>query len=365
MQHGRQWVSNIQRAGRRYRFQVGGLPDRDGTTTRWHSFDTQEEAEKARRQVLAGIRRLQQAAEALTWAEAIDQYCTARAEECRALSIGTLRGRLRRFFHDALQPAKLTADQAQALYNTLRPKVSVQEHRHCLSRARALGAWLVSQGMWKDNPLAVVKPVGRPNRGKPQLTRDEARTLMRWCLIQNADEGAAATLTLLLLGLRASELCGLTIRDLDDGGTLLHVRGTKTAAAKRTLGVPYPTRDAPDVPDLRSLLLRQAERARRRPTKPQGEMVSISPPLWGRDRWWVHREVTRCCKAAGVPLVPPHGLRGTWASLARAVATAPVAVAATLGQAGTEVQERHYARPDAIAAGHQVAVLQVIRGGTR
>jgi integrase len=265
MQHGRQWVSNIQRAGRRYRFQVGGLPDRDGTTTRWHSFDTQEEAEKARRQVLAGIRRLQQAAEALTWAEAIDQYCTARAEECRALSIDTLRGRLRRFFHDALQPAKLTADQAQALYNTLRPKVSVQEHRHCLSRARALGAWLVSQGMWKDNPL----------------------------------------------------------------------------------------------------LLRQAERARRRPTKPQGEVVTISPPLWGRDRWWVHREVTRCCKAAGVPLVPPHGLRGTWASLARAVATAPVAVAATLGQAGTEVQERHYARPDAIAAGHQVAVLQVIRGGTR
>ena len=40
---------------------------------------------------------------------------------------------------------------------------------------------------------------------------------------------------------------------------------------------------------------------------------------------------------------------------------APVAVAATLGQAGTEVQERHYARPEAVAAGHQETVVQVLR----
>lgn len=306
-QHRRQWVSTIQRAGRKFRFQVGGVPDGNGTTTRWHSYETEEEAQVARRHLLAGIRRLQQAAEALTWHQAIEDFCASLAEECQPQSIATLRGRLRRFFVHLSLPARLNADQAQGLYDTLRPKVSVQEHRHCLSRARALGTWLVNQGLWKDNPLAKIRPVGRPKRGKPQLTRDEARTLLAWCIGQAGDEGAAATITLLFLGLRASELCGLTVRNLDDGGRLLHVHGTKTEAARRTLGIPK---------ELRPILLAQAVVARRRPHN--GE----SPLLWGRDRWWVHREVTRCCRQAEVPVVPPHGLRGTWASLARAVATA-------------------------------------------
>lgn len=350
MQNARQWVSKIQHVGRKYRFQVGGLPEGEGTSTRWHSYETEKEAETARRHILAGIQRIRQAAEALTWAEAIDNYCVARAEECRSSSIETLRGRLRRFFTEGQQPAKLNGDQAQALYDALRPKVSVQEHRHCLSRARALGAWLVEQGLWKENPLAKIKPVGRPNRGKAQLTRDEARKLLRWCLAQVGDDGATATVTLLLLGLRASELCGLVVRNLDDGGALLHVHGTKTEAARRTLGVPE---------ELQPVLRAQALVARRRP---KGDLAAVSPALWGRDRWWVHREVTRCCKEADVPPVPPHGLRGTWASLARAVATAPTAVAEALGQAGTEVQERHYAKPEAMAAGAQRSVLKVLRG---
>ena len=60
---------------------MGGLPEGEGTSTRWHSYETEKEAETARRHILAGIQRIRQAAEALTWAEAIDNYCVARAEE--------------------------------------------------------------------------------------------------------------------------------------------------------------------------------------------------------------------------------------------------------------------------------------------
>lgn len=365
-QREREYISGIVQHGRRFRFEVGLL---DGTR-KIESYDTREEAEIEHKAAHRARDRAERAAQALSWAQAIEGYCGGLAETgALPRSVETVRGRLKRYFAPVLEDvAQITAEGAERLYRDLRVRksqagkdLSVQEHRHCLSRAKALGAWMVEKKHWRANPLSAVKAMGKPNRGKPQLTRDESRTLIAWILApeQARDEGAAATLILLVFGLRASELCALEARDVDDGGSLLHVRGTKTDAARRDLVVPGPTPEQPHVVDVRGVLLAQVERARRRP---RGEVPCISPVLWGRDRWWVHREVTRCCERAGVPVVPPHGLRGTNASLARSAGAAPQVVADSLGHAGTAVQERHYALPGAVAAGHQQAVRGVLAG---
>jgi integrase len=214
---------------------------------------------------------------------------------------------------------------------------------------------MVEKGRLKVNPLADIKAKGSPNRGKPQLTMDEWSRFIRWCVNEalRGDEGAAAAAVVAAFGVRASEACGIGVRDVDQGGTVLVIRGTKSEAADRSLAVPRPQTPDDPTPNLWRLLQDQIVRAKR------AERVQ----LFGRDRWWIRREVIRCCEAAGVPVVCPQGQRGTWASTARRVATAPVEVALSMGHAGTAVQDRHYAQPEARAAGAQRAALSVMKGG--
>jgi hypothetical protein len=93
-----------------------------------------------------------------------------------------------------------------------------------------------------------------------------------------------------------------TVRNLDDDGRLLWITDAKTQAGVRRLEVP---------PQLQEHLQRLA-----RDKRPADR-------LFGRNvhRHWVLRAVRRICKAAGVPRVPSHGLRGTHATLAVLPAT--------------------------------------------
>ena len=122
----------------------------------------------------------------------------------------------------------------------MRAEVTVDTHRNALAAAKVFGAWCVEQRWLKDNPASRVKPIGERNRGKPQLRIDETRKLVELCLTL-ADQGhvgAVAVLTLLLLGLRASEVTDRVCRDLDDEGCLLWVPFGKTRRSKRALEVP-------------------------------------------------------------------------------------------------------------------------------
>ena len=355
----RQYVSDaVYPRGRRFGFLVGGLLESTGQKNgqRWFTYPTREEAEKERLKWKKAAQHVNAEAEAKTFADAIEDYCEDRREEMRPRSLETLRGRLRRFFATKLdEPALLSPAAGQTRYDELRPTVSVQEHRHCLSRAKAFSAWMVEKGRWRQNPLAGVKPKGSPNRGKPQLTMDEWVRFVRWCVIeaQRGDEGAAVAAVVASFGVRASEACGLSVRDVDQGGMVLVVRGTKSEAADRSLEVPRPKTPDDQTPNMWRLLQDQIVRAKR------AERVQ----LFGRDRWWVRREVIRCCVAAGVPVVPPHGLRGSWASTSRRIGAVPLEVAFGLGHAGTSVQDRHYVQPGASAQGAQRTALAVLRGG--
>jgi integrase len=68
------------------------------------------------------------------------------------------------------------------------------------------------------------------------------------------------------------------------------------------------------------------------------------------NRQTVLRHVRRICEAAGVPTVSPHGLRGTHASLAMTAGATGDLVASALGHESFTTTERHYARPEAVAA---------------
>jgi integrase len=75
-------------------------------------------------------------------------------------------------------------------------------------------------------------------------------------------------------------------------------------------------------------------------------------------RWWVKR----LCKAAGLPEVTPHGLRGTNATASMQVNTNPHLVAAALGHESIAVTMRHYVDRDAVAAVRQRTAVSNLVG---
>jgi integrase len=185
-----------------------------------------------------------------------------------------------------------------------------------------------------------VQGLGRRRLGKPQLTTDEARRFLAKALELAADdEGAIAAAMALLMGMRAGEIVERTVRNLDDDGRLLWITDAKTQAGVRRLEVP---------PQLQEHLLRLARGKR------------PADRLFGRatHRHWVLRAVHRICKAAGVPRVPSHGLRGTHATLAVSAGATSHVVAAALGHESFATTARHYARTEAIESAVQERVLE-------
>src|SRR5450432_1078327 len=169
------------------------------------------------------------------------------------------------------------------------------------AEAKTFHRWCRDKGWTKINAFEHVQGLGRRRRGKPQLTTDEARKFLAKALelAEDDDDGAIAAAMALLMGMRASEIVERTIRNLDDDGRLLWITDAKTQAGVRRLEVP---------PQLQAHLQRIAR------GKEQGDRL-FGP---GATRYWVLRSVQRICKAAGVPIVPAHGLRGTHATLASA-----------------------------------------------
>lgn len=221
------------------------------------------------------------------------------------------------------------------------------------SAVRACRTWLRWCGSRGYLPARQVEQLlelqvdGRRKRGKPQLTVDEARAFMA-AAVQMGGEGPAAALCPLLLGLRAREVLDRRVRDLDDGGALLWVWSGKTEAARRRVEVPEP---------LRAMLLEVAAgRA------PGARLFGRGP---ARSNNWLGGWVRKVCEAAMVPVVCPHGLRGTHATLAEAAGLSSHLVAQNLGHTSPEITGRHYTAPGTRAAVNQRVVLEVISGGRR
>ena len=210
-----------------------------------------------------------------------------------------------------------------------------------LAAARGFAGWCVEQGWLRADPFAELEAEGARARGKAQLRIDEARRFVEHALAEGDERGLAAAMAL-LMGLRASEIVGRVVRDVDDGARVLWIERAKTRKGDRHLEVPEVLR-----PRLAALVAGRAG----------GDLL-----FGDRDRHWVGYHVRRLCRAAGVPVVCPHGLRGTQASIAvRAVPAEHVAE--QLGQTGAAVTRRHYLASGAEQDGRQRAALRVLAGG--
>jgi integrase len=253
---------------------------------------------------------------------------------------------------------RLGTEAAKALYVALRarptrhstedkPRVrSDSEHQACLAAARRFGDWLVKERIWTSNPIAEVAPVGRPKAGeesKVQLRRDEAVLWLAEAKRQ-AQEGqvdALAAAACFVGALRVSEVLERQVRDLEDQARCLFVPKSKSRAGRRRV----PMRP------LAELLRAQVVRAAAAP-RSEGVVVQLSPPLFPElDCYAVRRAVHRICRAAGVPIITTHALRGTMISLAAAGGEALGAIADDVGHASEAVTRRSYATADAQTEG--------------
>ncbi len=223
----------------------------------------------------------------------------------------------------------ITPHQAQKLYDAMATRkhnrgtgYAAATHRAALTEAKRFAGWCVKRGLLRHNPVAGIEPVGRKNRGKEQLRGDEARKLLDYCLASygNGNQHALIPLMCLGLALRASEVCGLDARDVDDGGQTLWITRSKTEAGKRRLEVAGP---------IAACLAHQAK----------GRIG----PLFGKcTPAMVYHHVTRICARAGVTVVCPHGLRGTHATLAASKGATSALLMEALGHTSIAVTRAHY-----------------------
>jgi integrase len=238
---------------------------------------------------------------------------------------------------------ELTCTVVAACWKERATGKAVDTNSNTLAQAKTFVKWLAKKNWLKaTNLLDGIEVLGERRRGKPQLTEDESKKFLTHALAsaEEGDTSAVAAACALLVGLRASEIAERIVRDLDAGGTKLHVTRAKSSAGIRTMKVPAV---------LQPLLKRLAEGK-----QPSDRLFG------GADRFWIRRHVRRLCKAAGVPVVPPHGLRGTHGRLAVEAGVSGDVVAKSLGHESFTVTERHYAGSDAVAAARVDRVAEAL-----
>ena len=321
-------------------------PDEQGRRAR-STFDSEREAQRFIDEFYAAA----QGAFGATVAQAVDEYLASRREA--GLKAGTvttlayrLKGLLQTTERDRLVRA-LTPAIAKRLFAARRTKrggrPSVDTQIGELVAVHGWAAWCIGRGYLRSDPFADVEVAGAKSRGKKQLRIDEARRFTDAAIGERTEAGLAAAMAL-LMDLRASEIIERQVRDVDDRGSVLWIDRAKTAAGDRHLEIP--------------LALRDALAARCSGRKPEDLLFP------GRSRHWVGYHVRRLCEAAGVPVVCPHGLRGTHSSISvREVSIEHVAAA--LGHSSPAVTRRHYVDESAERVGKQRAMLKIMDGGQK
>lgn len=133
--------------------------------------------------------------------------------------------------------------KGQKLYDTFRtsksqldPSKSLSSSTHILALdvAKRFGGWLVKRKLLSSNPFEAVEKVGRVRHGgeKPALTTTEAQAFLAAADAYGNRVAATAATLAVFTGLRASELVGRTVRDLD-GDTLWVTGALKTRTSTR------------------------------------------------------------------------------------------------------------------------------------
>lgn len=225
-------------------------------------------------------------------------------------------------------------------------------HINGLNVGRMWGNFLIEERLAKANPFAGVKSVGKRRRGahKPRFTVNESRKLEAYCFEHAGDPYAVLTYGYLMLGKRASELVGLTPRDLDDDGWLVRINDAKTEASIGSIGVPA---------ELRDMLLGIAK------GKPDGAPLFTNLGGGKLTRHTAYARVRAVLAAAEVPVLSPQALRRTFIDNASRQNIALHSIAKMAGHTSTAVTTRSYMAPEQVDAAAMERHLKVMQGGKR
>ena len=317
---------------------------------------TEEEAQAFR---LAALAELAQPCE--TVEKAIDAYKAHQIDKGnKEKSYRETERRMRSFFGPVLGRSldMLTEKWARDRYTEFRKPLAPDSQLNTLAQAKSLMAWCDKQG-WlpSGSPLRNVEPVGTRRQGKPQLRVDESRRFLSKAL-ELGDRGSVAAACCLILGLRPGEVVGRVARDVDDGGRLLWVPKSKTKAGKRRVEVPEPLQAL-----LEALAASWPDETSKRPEDPLFGRKSKKGRIWAHTLTWMRKQTRKLTTAARVPYVPPHGLRGTHATIALGAGASGHVVAATLGHETPRITREAYAKPEATSDAANREVLRVLAGG--
>jgi integrase len=303
--------------------------------------------------------------EAKTVSEAIDAYNLHLKEKGTGdiSRLETLR-RLRIFFEPVrdVQVGRLTPAHAEKLYLARDASGaisggfvigrSVDYHRNTLGEAKTFARFCVDRGWAKVSPVEQVQGIGKRKAGKPQLTGDEAHRFLfagLW-MAEAGDLGALGCLMLLTMALRQKDVCVRVVRDLDLGATQLRIERGKTAKSNRPRKVPA---------ILQGLLANLA--ANRSPLE----------PLFGaaggghHTKSWLRKAAKRVCAAAGVPYVPPHGLKGTSGNMLAEDGAEADRIVLHLSHEERGTTMRHYVDQGTVDAVQAERALVLIQGGRK
>jgi integrase len=230
-----------------------------------------------------------------------------------------------------------------------------------LVRMRHFCQWLLKAGLISRDPSEGLEIDGVIKKGKPQLTRVEARKFVAhlWGVLETGSpeeqEKALAVLILVYCGLREGELLRLQVRDIDLDATPAVVqveRVAKTKAGFRDFEVPDQLAEA--------LKVRVKDQ-----TLDSWVWPSNITSTGHRCASWVLNAVKKTCKAVGVTVTGPQGLRGTHARLARKAGVTSHAIAEQLGHESEAVTIGSYVGKDADEQEKGRRALHVLEGGRK
>lgn len=198
--------------------------------------------------------------------------------------------------------------------------------------------WLVQRRKLDASPLDQVQPPRVPRQRKKHVTHAQFTRLYRGITGTNWLDARdrAALLILFYSGLRANELLGLRVEDVDvEQGILRVVQGK----GGRDRDVPFA--DAVAVQVRNYLNERPDYRGRKLFVASGPRVTDVSGPL---TYWGLTQMVRRRCEACGLPRLGLHAFRHGYAMLfLNEGAMELPAVAATLGHSSVEVTRRFYA----------------------
>lgn len=229
--------------------------------------------------------------------------------------------------------ASVDTPSAQSWVNNL--TVGPRMKRQSLSVLRQTMGYAVTRGWIMANPVSGVTVPSLPRRESHVLTSAEVLELREACRPMPSDDRAPVDQSYLVpvlafTGLRVGEAAALNVGDIDLDGRRIHVRGTKTRAARRTVGIPEVLVD-----ELRQQI---GGRSANSPAFLSPLRYRLRPNAWRKAVHW-----PQATKRIGHEGLRVHDLRHTYATILRAAGADLKLLQASMGHESIQTTAHVYA----------------------